>query len=175
MPNRNNRARSARTSKLYDQLERTFRENIGLVHRAEDLVEFCLNNIPQVPWLLEHEAQHKTLDYAEQQASQIPRLDIRQGFSPYLSGTLEFSFHNLPYEQMLIHIAGPIHRRYRCLWELNPWDSMLTLSSKVKVRDQGKRVKLDLDCWLNNTEQCQIIPETSTYESTTTSYRVKCS
>ena len=166
------RDRSQRASKLYDASEKRFREAVSMIDKMEDLVDFCLNNIPQIAPLMEHQEIYERLGWQGRDMYLAPRVNIRE--TPP-SDSMELVFHGLPYEQMVIHFAGPIHRMYNCAWKFSVGDKRITLSADVQVRDYGSPILLDLDCYLDNMERCIIIEDKESYTHTTANYRIKCS
>ena len=168
------RDRSERAVKLYDTCERHFREAVSMIHKQEDLVEFCINKIPQTALMMKVQDKYDALTWSEKEKydDRVPRLLIRENPDDM---TVELVFHNLPYELMIQHFAGPIHRMYNCLWRFTVGSERFTLTADVMVRDYGRPIDLDLDCYLDNAEKCTIIEDKESQSWINHTYRVKCS
>ena len=170
----NVRDRSERTVELYDICEKRFRQSISMLDKQEDFVDFCMSDIPQVSLMLDVQKKYNALTWTERQGrdDRIPRLSIREDPD---AASIELVFHNLPYELMVEHFAGPIHRKYECMWKFVVGSSRITLAADVMVRDYGRSVALDLDCYLSNEEKCVIIEDKENQPYTSYNYRIKCS
>ena len=141
----------------------------------EELVDFCLNNIPQMHPLMENQEKFDRMSWDGRQHLHLPRLAIRQ--SPeYRPSSIDFSFHDIPYEQMVRHFAGPIYRMYGCPWKfIVGGRDRITLRGSIQVWGYGEPIHLDLDCYLTNVEKCVIVTDEEPRTYLSTSYRIKCS
>ena len=82
-------------------------------------------------------------------------------------------FGDVSVEDVIEHLAGPIHRRTGCFWRLNPASS-IDLDSIHPIKFPDSKVELRISIYIYDSADCKVIPLTRKVTQEVTEWKMDC-
>lgn len=102
--------RSAEVKRVHSRLLEEHRLQVKRLHILADLIEDLRAAIPQIPYFEQTGHDFQTVGIERRPAIQV---ELQPKFYD-----VEITTYNMPYDQVVEHIAGPTHRLTGALWHM---------------------------------------------------------
>lgn len=88
-------------------------------------------------------------------------------------GTLTISLRGLAVEDVIEHLAGPIHQRTNCFWRMTA-DNSVDLYSVRPIRFDNSTFTMSVAIYIYKTADCKVVASERTVTRKEVSYKIDC-
>jgi len=88
-------------------------------------------------------------------------------------GQILITIHDASIEDVIEHLAGPIHRRFNCFWRLS-YDVSIDLHSIKSIPIEGSNYKFNVKIYIYSSTDCELKTFTRKVWKEETTYQMNC-